>query len=232
MAHGKCYRSQQVVPDLRRPLLARGPKVGALQACTRPGASVQLRAAVFQLFQLDLVTGTIGLMTAAVTPLVRDLEARARRDARFVRVLDALRDAPTGPQGTLERSAARALNDQRRTALVEEFIDGALSTADVQERLGYATPQAVHRLRTRKRLIGAAVGNKTWFPAWQFDGRRLRADLPRILELLARFTDDAVAADRIMRLQRDDLDGASIAEALDHAATAASAWRALTALGA
>lgn len=187
---------------------------------------------MFQLFQLDLVTGTIGLMTAAVTPLVRDLEARARRDARFVRVLDALRDAPTGPQGTLERSAARALNDQRRTALVEEFIDGALSTADVQERLGYATPQAVHRLRTRKRLIGAAVGNKSWFPAWQFDGRRLRADLPRILELLARFTDDAVAADRIMRLQRDDLDGASIAEALDQAATAASAWRALTALGA
>jgi len=187
---------------------------------------------VFQLFQLDLVTGTVGLMTAAVTPLVRDIEARARRDARFVRVLDALRDAPTGPQGTLERSAARALNDQRRTALIEEFIDGALSTADVQERLGYATPQAVHRLRTRKRLIGAAVGNKTWFPAWQFDGGRLRADLPRILELLANFTDDAVAADRIMRLQRDDLDGASIVEALDHAATAAPAWRVLTALGA
>ncbi|KUI22253.1 hypothetical protein [Mycobacterium sp. GA-2829] len=171
-------------------------------------------------------------MTAAVTPLVRDIEARARRDARFMRVLDALRDAPTGPQGTLERSVAHSLNEQRRDALVEEFIDGALSTAQVQTRLGYTSPQAVHRLRTRKRLIGAPVGNKTWFPAWQFDGGRLRADLPRILELLTRFTEDPIAADRIMRLQRDDLGETSIVEALERPATTAAAWRALTTLGA
>lgn len=171
-------------------------------------------------------------MTAAVTPLVRDLEARARRDAGFVRVLDALRDAPTGPHGTLERSAAHALNEQRRAVLVDEFVDGALSTAQVQARLVYTTPQAVHRLRTRKRLIGAAVGNKSWFPAWQFDGGRLRDELPRILELLARYTSDPIAADRIMRLHRDDLGGTSIAEALDDPATAPAAWRALTALGA
>lgn len=171
-------------------------------------------------------------MTAAVTPLVREIEARARRDARFMRVLDALRDAPTSPQGTLERSAAQSLNEQRRSALVDEFLNGALSTAQVQTRLGYASPQAVHRLRTRKRLIGIPVGNKTWFPAWQFDGGRLRADLPRILESLARFTEDPIAADRIMRLQRDDLGGTSIAEALDRPATVTAAWRALTALGA
>ncbi|TFV59529.1 hypothetical protein E4P42_08220 [Mycobacterium sp. PS03-16] len=149
-----------------------------------------------------------------------------------MRVLDALRDAPTGPHGTLERSAAHTLNEQRRAVLIAEFIEGALSTAQVQTQLAYASPQAVHRLRTRKRLIGAAVGNTTWFPAWQFDGGRLRADLPRILELLTRYTDDAVAADRIMRLQREDLGDTSIAEALDHPVTAAAAWRALTALGA
>lgn len=171
-------------------------------------------------------------MTAAVTPLVRDIEARARRDARFVRVLDALRDASTSPHGTLERSAAHTLNEQRRAVLVDEFVEGALSTAEVRERLGYATPQAVHRLRTRKRLVGAAVGNKTWFPAWQFDGGRLRTELPRILDLLSRYTGDPIAADRIMRLQRDDLGGTSIAEALDDAATAPAAWRALTELGA
>jgi hypothetical protein len=171
-------------------------------------------------------------MTAAVNPLVRDIEARARRDARFVRVLDALRDAPTGPQGTLERAAAHSLNEQRRSALVDEFVDGALSTARVQSQLGYASPQAVHRLRTRKRLIGAAVGNKTWFPAWQFDGDRLRAELPQILELLARYTTDPIVADRIMRLQRDDMGDTSITEALNHPATTAAAWRALTALGA
>ncbi|MBO0676168.1 hypothetical protein JRC04_01685 [Mycolicibacterium sp. S2-37] len=171
-------------------------------------------------------------MTAAVTPLVREIEARARSDARFVRVLDALRDAPTGPHGNLERSAAHILNEQRRDVLVTDFLDGALSTGQVQERLGYATPQAVHRLRTRKRLLGAAVKNKTWFPAWQFEGGRLRAELPRILELLGRYTGDPIAADRIMRLQRDDLGGASIADALNHQATAHAAWRALTALGA
>ncbi|WP_407687566.1 hypothetical protein [Mycobacterium sp. HUMS_1102779] len=171
-------------------------------------------------------------MTAAVTPLVRDIEARARRDARFVRVLDALRDAPTGPHGSLERSAAHALNEQRRAVLVTDFVGGALSTAEVQAQLGYASPQAVHRLRTRKRLVGAPVGNRTWFPAWQFDGGRLRADLPRILELLARYTDDAIAADRIMRLQHEELGGISIADALDNPTTAAAAWRALTALGA
>lgn len=169
-------------------------------------------------------------MTAAVTPLVRDIEARARRDARFVKVLDALRDAPTGPYGTLERSAAHSLNEQRRAALVDDFIGGALSTAQVQAQLGVSSPQAVHRLRTRKRLLGAAVGNKTWFPAWQFAGGLRRADLPRILELLAQYTDDPIAADRIMRLQHDDLGGTSIAEALDHGDTAAAAWRALTAL--
>ncbi len=171
-------------------------------------------------------------MTAAVAPLVRDIEARAHRDARFAEVLDALRDAPTAPHGTLRRSAAHALNEQRRAGLVSEFVDGALSTAEVQALLGYASPQAVHRLRTRKRLIGAAVGNKTWFPAWQFDGGRLRADLPQILDLLTRFTADAIAADRIMRLQRDDLGKASLAEALDDPRTAGAAWRTLSALGA
>ena len=171
-------------------------------------------------------------MTAALTPLVRDIEARARRDARFMRVLDALRDAPTGPEGSLERSAAHLLNEQRRAVLITDFTDGALTTAQVQAQLGYATPQAVHRLRTRKRLIGAPVGNTTWFPAWQFDGGRLRVELPSILEELARFTGDAVAADRVMRLQRDDLGGSSIAEALRDPATERAAWRALTALGA
>jgi hypothetical protein len=171
-------------------------------------------------------------MTAAVTPLVRDIEARARRDARFVQVLSALRDAPTGPHGSLERAAAHTLNEQRRAGLVADFVDGALPTAQVQVQLGYRAPQAVHRLRSRKRLIGAAIGNKTWFPAWQFDGGRLRTELPRILDLLGRYTNDPIAADRIMRLQRDDLGGTSIAEALNSPATAQAAWRALAALGA
>lgn len=136
------------------------------------------------------------------------------------------------PQGTLEHIAAQALNDQRRAAVVRDFVESALPTPKVQELLGLGTPQAVHRLRSRGKLLGTAVGNRTWFPAWQFDDDRLRPDLPQILELLARFTSDPLAADRIMRITHDELGGASIAQALRHAQTAATAWRMLAALGA
>jgi hypothetical protein len=171
-------------------------------------------------------------MTAAVAPLVRQVEARARQDAGFAEVLDALLLAPTTPQGTLEHVAARSLNERRRAALTTDFVDGAVPTSQVQHMLRFTTPQAVHRLRTRGRLLGAAVGNQTWFPAWQFDEDRLRIDLPRILELLARFTSDPVAADRIMRMTRDELDGSSITAALVDPGSADAAWRILASLGA
>jgi len=171
-------------------------------------------------------------MTAAVAPLVRQIEARVRQDAGFAQVLDELLLAPTTPHGTLEHVAARSINERRRAVLASDFRSGALATSEVQHLLHYATPQAVHRLRSRGRLLGAAVGNQTWFPAWQFDDDRLRTDLPRILDLIARFTSDSVAADRIMRMTRDELDGTSIAEALRDPATADAAWRILTSLGA
>ena len=171
-------------------------------------------------------------MTAAVAPLAHQVAVRAQKDSRFARVLDALLTAPTSPQGTLERIAAVKLIDQRRAALVEDFIDGSLRTQDVQALLKLGTPQAVHRLRSRGKLIGSAVGNQTWFPAWQFDGGRMRPDLPRILELLARFTSDALAADRIMRLKHDELGNSSIAEALRKPKSTEIAWRMLTSLGA
>ncbi|MDT5331197.1 MAG: hypothetical protein QOF31_2494 [Mycobacterium sp.] len=171
-------------------------------------------------------------MPAAVAPIVRRVAERARRDVGFARVLDALLAAPTTPQGTLERITAHKLNSQRRAALVQDFVDGSMPTPDVQALLGLRTPQAVHRLRTRGKLLGAAVGNRTWFPAWQFDDDRVRPDLPRILELLARFTFDPLAADRIMRLKHDELGGISIAEALRNTQTAETAWRMLTSIGA
>ena len=54
-----------------------------------------------------------------------------------------------------------------------------MPTPKVQELLGLGSPQAVHRLRTRGKLLGRAVGNRTWFPAWQFDDDRVRPDLPK-----------------------------------------------------
>jgi hypothetical protein len=169
-------------------------------------------------------------MSTAV--LARQVAERARNDAGFAEVLDALLEAPTGPQGTLERIAASSLNAERRGALVREFVEGSLPTPKVQERLGLHSPQAVHRLRSRGKLLGSAVGNQTWFPAWQFDADRLRTDLPRILELLSEFTSDPLAADRIMRLTHDELGGSSIAEALRRPKTAEVAWQMLAAVGA
>src|SRR5690625_268857 len=171
-------------------------------------------------------------MPTTVAPIVRQVAERARTDAGFAQVLDALLEAPTAPQGTLERVAARGLNDQRRAALIDDFVAGSLPTPRVQALLRLGTPQAVHRLRSRGKLIGAAVGNQTWFPAWQFDDDRMRPELPEILELLGRFTTDPLAADRVMRLTHDELDGVSIAEALRRADTAPAARRLLTALGA
>lgn len=169
---------------------------------------------------------------AAAAPLARQLAARAQRDVGFARLLDALLAAPTTPQGTLEQTTAHNLNAARRDALAQDFVEGSLPTPDVQARLQLRTPQAVHRLRTRGKLLGAAVGNRTWFPAWQFDDDRLRPDLDRILELLTRFTSDPLAADRIMRIRHDDLGDTSIAEALRDADNAETAWRMLTSLGA
>jgi hypothetical protein len=171
-------------------------------------------------------------MTAAVSPLVRQVEARARQDAGFAQVLDELLLAPTTPEGTLEHVAASSINERRRAVLASDFMAGALPTSEVQHLLRFASPQAVHRLRSRGRLLGGPVGNRTWFPVWQFDDDRLRTDLPRILDLLTQFTSDPVAADRIMRMTRDELDGSSITEALRHPATADAAWRILTSLGA
>jgi hypothetical protein len=171
-------------------------------------------------------------MPSTSAPLARQVVARARRDPGFAQVLGALLEAPTVPQGTLERVAARTLNDQRRGALVRDFVEAAMPTPKVQQLLGLGSPQAVHRLRTRGKLIGTAVGNQTYFPAWQFDEDRLRPDLPLILELLARFTSDPFAADRTMRITHDELGAVSIAEGLRRTKTADTAWRMLAALGA
>src|SRR3954465_7737779 len=154
------------------------------------------------------------MTAAAVAPLAHEVAVRAQKDTRFAKVLDALLTAPTTPQGILERTAARTLSDQRRGALVEDFVDGSIRTADVQAMLKLGTPQAVHRLRSRGKLIGSAVGNQTWFPAWQFDSARGRPVLPLILGMGASFSADPFVVDRVMRLSNHDLEDLSIAEAL------------------
>ena len=108
-------------------------------------------------------------MPTALAPLARQVAERAQKDSGFAEVLDAILDAPTEPHGTLQRIAARSLNDERRGALVREFVEGSLPTPQVQTRLGLKSPQAVHRLRSRANFSappwatkpGSPLGNST-----------------------------------------------------------------------
>jgi hypothetical protein len=167
-----------------------------------------------------------------VTALLSQVGDRARRDPDFADLIAELLEAPTSPRGKLELVAARSLNEDRRSGLMTDFLDGAISTREVQFRLGYESPQAIHQLRRRGQLLGVTVGNNTWFPAWQFETDSVRSDLPEILDLLARFTSDAVVSDRIMRIKREELAGSSLSEALRRKKTASTARQMLAALGA
>ena len=169
---------------------------------------------------------------ATSTALIAEAGARARREADFADVLATLIAAPTQGAGEYSREAARALNRRRIGSVVEEFKADSIVTSDVQRLLNLGTPQAVHQLRRRKKLLGLQSGNATWFPAWQFEPGRLRPELQMILEHLARLTTDPIAADRVMRLVRDDLEGHSLSEALRNPRIAATAWAILGSLGA
>ncbi|MGA9488956.1 MAG: hypothetical protein WBV80_01720, partial [Mycobacterium sp.] len=74
-------------------------------------------------------------MSTNVAPLARRVAERASQEPGFAEVLDAVLKAPIAPQGTLERIAAGSLNEERRRALVHEFVDGSLPTQKVQQRL-------------------------------------------------------------------------------------------------
>jgi hypothetical protein len=174
----------------------------------------------------------LSVVPGASALLARQVEIRASRDPAFAKVVGTLLEIPTSPFGQLEQVAAATVNDRRRGVVVRDFVEGSLPTPRVQDILGLGSPQAVHRLRSRGKLIGAAVGNQTWFPAWQFESDHIWADLPRVLESIGHFSRDPFATDRVMRLAQDDLDGLSIVEALRQPALAEEAWRLLGAVGA
>ncbi len=171
-------------------------------------------------------------MAVATADVIERARDRAASDPRFADILADLVAVEAGDAGSYAHAAAAAVNRQRRAEARARFVAGSLRTADVQRLLHLGTPQAVHRLRSRGRLIGLAVGNATWFPRWQFRDGEIRPDLDEILGPLAAFTADPVAADRVMRLERDELGGLSIAEALDRPRRAGAARTILTALGA
>lgn len=167
-------------------------------------------------------------MSALIDRIAQEAE---REPERVVPVLQALLGEEVELTEQL-RTVARVVGDQRSRMAVQEFMQGSLVTRQAAEQLGVSSPQAVHQLRARGRLLGRTIGNQTYWPAWQFTGAGLRDDLGDVLADVTAFTTDALAADRIMRLPREDLDGRSIAEALDVDACADDAWQILRRLGA
>lgn len=164
--------------------------------------------------------------------LLERVAAAAERDPASVRpVLQVLvGEAPDHPLAL--RPIAERVNTERLQRVLEEFKAGSWTTDDVlREVPRFRTRQAIHALRKRGRLLGRTVGNATWFPRWQFHDGDVRRDLGDILEALQRFTTDAVAGDRVMRLPRGDLHGRSIAESLDRPREQRLAWRLLGAAG-
>jgi hypothetical protein len=184
------------------------------------------------LLTLTSLTAILRSMATMVDDLLARVAVEAHRDPDGVRpVLQVLvGDEPEVGRGRLRPVASR-LNDARLAAAHDEFRAGALTTDDVRRRLELGSRQAVHALRDRGRLVGRTSGNATLFPAWQFDGPRLRGDLSALLKALRRFTTDAVACDRVMRLPRAELDGASLAESLDDPGRRELAWALLDRLG-
>jgi hypothetical protein len=162
---------------------------------------------------------------------IEQASERARREPAFARVLAELVDVPIALEREYRHAAAVALNRQRLAQAEEAFKKGALVTSQVQQFLGYKSPQAVHRLRSRGKLLGVQLGNATWFPEWQFKEGRLRPDLPRIIELLTDFSADVIAYDRVMRLRHAELGGRCIADALDRPKYVSTAWNILADLG-
>ena len=170
-------------------------------------------------------------MSDAVESLLERVSAEARRDPERVRpVLQVLVGDKPDREGGL-REVASALNEARRESVLAGFRAGSLTADAVRQLLGLGSRQAVHQLRQRGRLVGRTLGNSTWFPAWQFAGGALRPNLPALLQRLTGFSTDAVAADRIMRVPREELDGRSLAEALDDPRAIETAWVLLDRLG-
>lgn len=164
--------------------------------------------------------------------LLDRVAAAAERDPASVRpVLQILvGEVPDRPSAL--RPVADRVNTYRLAGVLEEFTRGSWTTDEVLQKVPrFRTRQAVHALRTRGRLLGRTIGNATWYPRWQFRDGDLRSDLGQILEALSRFSTDAVAGDRVMRLPREDLHGRSISESLSRPREQRLAWRLLDTAG-
>lgn len=157
--------------------------------------------------------------------------AKAKRDPATRAVLQVMVGERPQIRAGL-RAVATSVNRSRLDGLVEEFVEGSFATDQVRPLLrGAPSRQAVNARRKRGTLLGMTVGTTTWYPKWQFTSSGTRPDLKLLLAALGDVRGDPLVADRVMRLSRQDLDGLSLAEALDDRGHSDEAWRILSSMG-
>lgn len=121
-----------------------------------------------------------------VAALLEAIGQRARTDAEsVVPVLELLAqpDRPAAdPDGVIHRTANH-LNRQRLDDAERRLRAGALTTADVRERLGISRQAVAERVRTGS-LAAVKIASRLAYPDWQFAPTGLAARLGEVLRAL------------------------------------------------
>lgn len=100
------------------------------------------------------------------------------------------------------------INRARVAADRAEFVTNGWTADRVAEHLGVRSRQAVAQRRQRGSLLGAQIGARTYYPAWQFGPDGLADGLDRLLALLRESgLGDARSADDVLRMQHSELHG-------------------------
>jgi hypothetical protein len=105
----------------------------------------------------------------------------------------------------VEINRARLLADQAA------FVANSWPAEAVAEHLGVKSRQAVAQRRQRGTLIGAPVGNQTYYPDWQFGPDGLAPELGRLLAMFRSCgIDDAREIDDVLRMPHSELRGKTL----------------------
>jgi hypothetical protein len=160
-------------------------------------------------------------VTTTLAEAIRVLHERARKDdlvAETVVLLAQDLAEPVNPFGEPPPgllAMAQRVNERRQRRRSEAFRGRSLDSGQVVHLVTSINDRrGVDRRRQRGRLLGWRVGRKTLHPEWQFD-RRLRDTRPgldRLLTALREVAPDPLAADALMTVPREDLDGGTLAD--------------------
>lgn len=149
-------------------------------------------------------------MTAETVRLLERIAERAEADPDAV--LPTLRvlagEPPYRGKGKKSDLHAVALEINRARVLADrtEFIAHSRTAEQVAAHLGVNSRQAVAQRRQRGTLLGAVIGNQTYYPDWQFGPEGLLEGLPELLALLRESgLGDARTATDVLTMRHSEL---------------------------